>query len=249
MDTRPHRTQIALSYKVTNLINGNFYIGITSKHELVRWRNHVSCALRGKYQGRFHRAIRKYGEEAFRVSVLKRYDTYNEATTDEKRLIKILKPAYNSTKGGDGGCGYVWSSASRKIISEQKMGHSYNVGIKRSEKTKRALSIIGKKPENLERWSTFSSLGPKAMQRAVICLDDNMIYPSASEAARVYGMSKSIIIEVCNKYPRRKTAGNLVFRYANDPHDGKAEADAVRTERDFNRRKSGLASRKKEKTE
>lgn len=236
MDTRPHRFKVALTYEVTNLINGHRYVGVTSKTAKIRWRDHVSNAFRGRYQGRFHRAIRKYGSEFFRMKVLKTYETYNEAVKDEVRLIALLKPEYNSTKGGDGGCGRVWSAESRAKISAQKKGHKYNIGIIRSEETKKKLREVGNRPESKDRWSKFAHLGPKASRKPVICLDDGMIYSSASEAAAIYGMSKSIIIEVCNKNPRRKTAGGLVFRYANDKHGGKEEADAVRAAKKENQK-------------
>lgn len=64
-----------------------------------------------------------------------------------------------------------------------------------------------------------------AAMRKVVRLDDGMIYDSASAAADANGLSKSIVIEVCNRNKRRKTAGGFVFRYLGDHYGGVEEAE------------------------
>lgn len=55
--------------------------------------------------------------------------------------------------------------------------------------------------------------GPLKNSRAVVCLDDNKKYVSASEAARAYDVSRSAVIEMCLGKPNRKTVGGLRFAY------------------------------------
>lgn len=55
--------------------------------------------------------------------------------------------------------------------------------------------------------------GPMLNARPVICVGDGRVFPSASEAARVYGVPKSAVIELClGRNGRRQVSGN-VFRY------------------------------------
>ena len=53
-------------YCITCLVNGKMYIGQTVQLLDNRWRRHVLSTQRGS-DHKFHRAIRKYGEENFIV--------------------------------------------------------------------------------------------------------------------------------------------------------------------------------------
>ena len=52
-------------YKITNQVNGKFYIGKTIKTLKNRFHNHCYDALKRDSTTYFHRAIRKYGKENF----------------------------------------------------------------------------------------------------------------------------------------------------------------------------------------
>jgi len=58
-----------------------------------------------------------------------------------------------------------------------------------------------------------SKAGPMKNAKRVICLDDNMSFSSASEAANFYKVAKSAIIELCLGKRRRKTVGKKKFAY------------------------------------
>lgn len=105
-------------YCVTCLPTGKLYFGQTVMSIEERWRHHKGSAQRGS-DHKFHRAIRKYGEENFLVEEVL---TVSAPTKDilkkkldyvEMRLIKRFNTkidGYNSTDGGDGGLlGYVFS--------------------------------------------------------------------------------------------------------------------------------------------
>ncbi len=58
-----------------------------------------------------------------------------------------------------------------------------------------------------------SAAGPSANSKKVICLDDGMMFPSASAAARNYNIARSSIIEMCLGRKYRVTVGGKKFKY------------------------------------
>jgi hypothetical protein len=58
-----------------------------------------------------------------------------------------------------------------------------------------------------------SAAGPIRLSRAVVCLDDGIVYPSASAAARAYGAARSAVIELCLGKNGRRTASGHRFSY------------------------------------
>lgn len=86
-------------YKITNVVNGKFYIGKTTLTIEERFKTHFYKHKSGKTH--LYKAMRKYGFENFTIEPIET-DVFdlNEAET---RLIAELKPHYNMTTGGDGG--------------------------------------------------------------------------------------------------------------------------------------------------
>jgi len=58
--------------------------------------------------------------------------------------------------------------------------------------------------------------GPMRNSKKVICLDDNVIFPSASAAARHYRVCRSAVIELCNGQKGRKQVSGYRFVYAQE---------------------------------
>lgn len=204
----------AIVYLAVNKINGKKYIGITSRSIKDRKREHRCHAMKGVNQGAFYRAIRKYGIKVFEFTTLVQCASVYEALEQEMRLIAELQPEYNSTEGGDGQRGRTMSEESRKRISEFHKGKSWHLGRKHSEDVKQLLREAQSKPDAIERWKIFSEMGPRALARQVVCLDDGKCFESASSAARFYGVCKSAVIEICLKKPYRKSIGGYRFAYA-----------------------------------
>jgi len=106
-------------YKITNEIDGKFYIGFTTDYEK-RLRAH------SKSPGncpKFHAAIKKHGWNNFKPEII--YESWDSdwcLKEIEPIFIKQLQPEYNLTKGGDGVLGLVHSEKTRKIMSEKKLG-------------------------------------------------------------------------------------------------------------------------------
>ena len=93
------------AYKITNLVNGKVYIGITARGTPSRWAEHLYEA-KAKARSALHRAINKYGSDAFLVTVVGTADSWSDLCALECLLItehKCLSPrGYNMTSGGDG---------------------------------------------------------------------------------------------------------------------------------------------------
>lgn len=89
-------------YKITG-DNGRFYIGYTIQSINERLRQHVMRALNGEAKDHpFYRDIRKYGPEAFEISVLDKTANRQKAMSLEKEFIALEDGTeiYNLSSGG-----------------------------------------------------------------------------------------------------------------------------------------------------
>lgn len=139
-------------YCVTCLVNGKWYFGQTMRNIAIRFKDHLRH--RGDYK--FHRAIRKYGEENFSIEEV----MHVEAPTKEELKAKLdflekhfiqrydtRRNGYNSTDGGEGILMPRTEEWKRKI-SISLMGHPGALkGKHLSEESKRLMSerMKGKK--------------------------------------------------------------------------------------------------------
>lgn len=117
-------------YCATCLPTGKSYFGQTVKEVSERWGNHVRSAFRGSNH-KFHRAIRKYGEENFLVEEVMSVEAPTKDSLKRKldyieiRLIKRFdtrNSGYNSTDGGESKLGYITSEETKRKISESNYG-------------------------------------------------------------------------------------------------------------------------------
>lgn len=91
-------------YKVTNKINAKVYIGQTSRTIEERWREHITDAYGRDKESRFafHRAILKYGKDAFLVEEIEECDS-SELDARERYWIEYYDAyhkGYNADFGG-----------------------------------------------------------------------------------------------------------------------------------------------------
>lgn len=98
---------------ITNLVNDKKYIGFTSDGYLKRFKNHIKEARLGGDR-LLCKAIRKYGKENFKTSLLEIVDSHEKAIIREKELIAYHNTfagdegswGYNTTRGGEGSIGH-----------------------------------------------------------------------------------------------------------------------------------------------
>jgi hypothetical protein len=114
-------------YRVTNVVNGKFYVGY-----------HKTADLNDKYLGSgtvLRRAVAKYGEENFRKEVLFTFDNAVEAFQKEEEVVKQHKDdpmCYNLRKGGKGGFDYINQKGLRPERKRGKDNPRYGKPIKDS---------------------------------------------------------------------------------------------------------------------
>ena len=91
-------------YKISNKVNGDFYIGITvlrGKAYLgsikLRFRQHVSRATTQDLDWSLCNSIRSYGSESFDIEIVEVVRGKKIAHARETELIKELQPSLNTT--------------------------------------------------------------------------------------------------------------------------------------------------------
>lgn len=111
-------------YKITNVTNGNSYIGKTIQDVNIRWKAHIKVANNG-HNWTLSRAIRKHGELAFSVEVI--VDSVPIYFLDAFEMYWIdyyntFKKGYNMTIGGEGTIGVVpWNKGKTNVYSEDTL--------------------------------------------------------------------------------------------------------------------------------
>ena len=113
-------------YCATCLTTGKLYFGQTIRLVEERWERHIQESRSGSNY-KFHRAIRKYGEENFLVEELLAVSAPTKDALKAKldfieiRLIRkfdTFRNGYNMTLGGEGQFGRIFSEESRRKMSE-----------------------------------------------------------------------------------------------------------------------------------
>lgn len=112
-------------YLLTNTVNEKKYVGITTQAVPTRWRDHLAKA-RGAGRTAIAHAIRKYGKEAFIITILGEAASWEDLCTMEREAIEKYQTfghlGYNMTRGGDGTLGFAHSEATKQLISTKNTG-------------------------------------------------------------------------------------------------------------------------------
>jgi len=110
-------------YKITNLLDEKFYIGVTKGTLDKRFKGH------SKSESHIGRAIRKYGTENFLIEEIHSFESKEESYNKEAELVNedFLKreDVYNKKLGGNGGFDHInvegnpnWSKEHLTMMSE-----------------------------------------------------------------------------------------------------------------------------------
>jgi group I intron endonuclease len=208
-------------YKATNTINGQVYIGATTKELEKRKQDHINKALKG-YKGYFQTVLLEYGIESFEWEQIDAAKDENELAKKEIQYIleyNSVKEGYNKDKGG----GF------KKTIYKYNLDGSLNSIY---ETLTDAGNSINVRKQDVSRacWSTNHTLGSflwsyedtegfkpsKDNRKKEVLQSDlkgNLLarYVSASEASRKTGVSKTCITRCCRE--EREHSGGFIWKY------------------------------------
>lgn len=139
----PSKTTISL-YRVTCIISGKKYIGITKGTVEKRWSRHNWKYCLEK-KGAFQRAIKKYGKENFIVEHLCEIFKETDAFLIERAFILeegTMSPGgYNMTSGGET---FVGTEVSEETRLKRSLAQKGKLGRKHSEETKELIGNLAR---------------------------------------------------------------------------------------------------------
>jgi group I intron endonuclease len=153
-------------YVVTHRATGRHYVGKTSVRPERRWKHHINDALGGRHHCRlFHRALVKYGPDAFDWQVVESFDSEADALYFESWWIEFLRSTvreygFNIFRDGVGGTLHEVSDETRAKLRAANLGKKY------SEETRRKLSDMRRgKPHGPHTEATKKLISDKARAR------------------------------------------------------------------------------------
>ena len=135
-------------YKITNTINGKYYIG-----------KHQTKNLEDGYMGSgrlIKAAIKKYGVENFIKEILHVFDNEQEMNQKEKELVVLSEMSYNLCEGGKGGFGYI-NSNPLKDVWLQKAIQKTNTGQANIDRAETVRKLMTATPEIRNRLKNHMS--------------------------------------------------------------------------------------------
>lgn len=136
-------TNQVVAYRARNLVNGKHYIGVT-KRGLGRREHEHRYAARTGSDFLLHKAIRKYGDEAFVFEVIFDFDgDYELAMLYEAEAVEKERPAYNLVPGGLNRVGQFSEETLTKMRNARKGIPSGRKGVPMPEEQR--LRMIGQK--------------------------------------------------------------------------------------------------------
>lgn len=104
-------------YRITNKLNGKFYIG-SAQNLLIRAKQHFYYMARGGHPNRhLQRSFDKNGRSAFEFSILMICDD-KDLLFFEQRFLDALKPCYNICKVAGNAGGRIMTAEHKAKISE-----------------------------------------------------------------------------------------------------------------------------------
>lgn len=209
---------------------GKKYIGITSRNPVKRWGHDGYCYRTNVH---FYNAIKKYGWDNFKHTILFTHLTKEEAEKKEIELIAYYKTTdqecgYNIENGGNSIGKH--SEETKKKIARSRIGKRHSEEAKKKMSEHRKGHKAWNKGLHMTDEEKFND-AMKQKRKPVICVETNVYYLSLSDAGRKTGIDISSIMRACKgKVPR---AGGYHWTYWNEVSEDELQ---VPEESDENKR-------------
>lgn len=117
-------------YLVTNTVNDKVYVGLTITSSEQRLKQHFAATRKGR-KSAFTNALRKYGEAAFKIELIRSdartYDELQEQEVLEIEQRGSIRNGYNTAKGGSIGTAKDVTVAGKVYPSYAMAAHAHGV--------------------------------------------------------------------------------------------------------------------------
>lgn len=175
-------------YKAICILNNKIYIGQTNTSIEERWKQHYTAAFlpsHGDYNFAFHRAIRKYGKENFKIELVEECnkDDLNEKERYWIQYYDSYNNGYNSTLGGDGQCKYDYNdivnyylSHNFSLIDTCKFFNIYDQVIYSALKSK-----------NIDYKNLTNNSKKQKYNKKILCVETGQIFNSMKDIDIFFG--------------------------------------------------------------
>lgn len=224
-------------YKITNKINNKIYIGQSNN---INRRKNEHRSVKHETNESLKKAYIKYGLENFDFQVLEECKL-EELNDREKYWIKLLKPQYNRTSGGNGSPNHKISEETKQLLKQKgkdfwnsldnetknkiitnnlkgpKIGHEVSKETRQKLREhnlgkKQSLETINKRKQTMIKKKKNGYIQTNENHnKKVICIEKNKIYKSVKEASEDNNVTASFLSGVIRG--KYKTCKGLHFEY------------------------------------
>ena len=173
-------------YLITNTENKKEYVGITISSLQQRLDQHIYAAENSDRPQILYRAIRKYGSDKFKISLLrndaKNYQELMQQEYEEIQSRNLVKRGYNSSRGGDIGTGKEIEIDGRVFVTQGAAADFFGI-----EQTKFNWRLRnGYTPEQAAGLVPWDGAGPKPV------IVDGEQFRSIQAASKYYGVNPQV---------------------------------------------------------
>ena len=185
-------------YLITNVVNGKVYVGQTRYPLMRRLNAHFLEAFAGRTTCAIHRAMAKYGKDAFTIETLETCASTGDLNVAEVKWIsfyKALGPAgYNLTTGG--GVGASVSDETRAKMSKANLGRRHTEGARAKMSLAKTGVKMGAQSEQHRLNISAANKGKTRSEEVCRAIAARELPPLSSEArekiaSKLRGLEKS----------------------------------------------------------
>lgn len=221
-------------YLLVNLINGKIYVGQTSVGVNARWRQHLYSADCQDPKP-LYRAIRKYGKDNFKISVVETpvfREDLDHLETEWITKLNSTDPSvgYNLTTGGQSGFRFSPESNSNKRhdLPVEEMCYLCDQGWSATEIARKFNVYYSTIIRRLEPLGKKFKTNDQTLRKERLIAEgkEHLLYPNNEELVRLYNSGKEVpelseLFELAKRNIRKRlTKSGVVIRIVPSWKDG-----------------------------